>query len=147
MKQYNPDTDPYQDIIDLPRHISTTRKKMSLRDRSAQFSPFAAVSGYDTAIKESSRLTEERIILDENAKALLDEKLRIIQDQLNNSQEVEFIYFVPDQLKSGGQYVSLNGVLKKIDSYENHLLLMDGTIISIDDILDIKGHIFQIINE
>ncbi len=137
----------YDDIINLQRHISDHRKPMSIRDRSAQFSPFAAVSGYDTAIKETARLTVQKVELDEHAKTVLDEKLRIVQEQINKQEEIEIIYFEPDEIKSGGSYVTLVGIAKKLDPHERQVLMKDGTRIFIEDILDIQGDMFQIIDD
>jgi len=140
-------TDPYKDIIDLPRHISKTRGKMSLRDRSAQFSPFAAVTGHDHAIKETSRLTDKRIELDENAKNFLNEKLRIIQETIDDCQEIEVVYFHEDDKKSGGKYLPVIASVKKIDLYDSSLIMMNGEIIPIEDILEINGPIFQVLED
>lgn len=147
MKSYDKEANPYKDIIDLPRHISRTRGKMSLRDRSAQFSPFAAVTGHDHAIKETSRLTDKRIELDENTKNHINEKLRIIQENIKSHEEIEVIYFHEDDKKSGGKYLPVIGAVKKIDSYESSLIMTDGTIIYIEDILEIKGPIFSILED
>lgn len=147
MKEYNKETDPYKDIIDLPRHSSIYRKHMSIRDRSAQFSPFAAVAGHDHAIKETSRLTDKRIELDENEKNILNEKLRIIQEQINRGEEISIVYFQPDELKSGGTYVTIQGIVKKIDIYEEGLVMKKGLKIPIEDIIDIQGHIFHVLDD
>ena len=147
MKDYNNNTNPYKDIINLPRHIAIYRKHMSIRDRSAQFSPFAAVAGHDNAIKETSRLTNKKIELDENAKTLLDEKLDIIRDQLNTHQEIEITFFQPDHLKSGGSYLTKVDTVKKIDIYENTVIMNDGFRIPILDIIDIEGQIFQVLDD
>lgn len=147
MNDYNNDNNPYKDIINLPRHVSNHRKQMSRRDRSAQFSPFAAVAGHDSAIKETSRLTDKRIILGENAKTLLNEKLTLIQDQLDSLPEIELTFFQPDLLKSGGSYLTIIDAVKKIDAYESAVIMRMGTIIPIEDIVDIKGQIFQALDD
>jgi hypothetical protein len=130
-------TKTYDDIIDLPRPISSHRKPMSQSDRAAQFSPFAALTGFEGAIKESARLTDKRIELDENEKSILDEKLRNIQEQLGTHQEIEILFFQPDEMKVGGKFISERGLVKKIDAYERIVVMQNGTKIPIDDIAEI----------
>src|ERR1035437_4752031 len=96
--------DPYDDIIHLPHHISTTHPHMSAYDRAAQFAPFAALTGHDAAIAETARLTERRVELDEYSKADLNQRLCIIQDRMDEQPEVSITYFQPDQRKTGGAY-------------------------------------------
>lgn len=141
---------PYEDIIHLPHQVSGNRVQMSVHDRAAQFSPFAALTGFDGAIKETARLTDQRIELDETAKAVLDEKLRIVQEQSGRQQEVEFLFFRPDERKQGGAYVSVRGIVKKINAYERIVVMQDGTWISIEeiaDITDITGKMFQAVDD
>ena len=107
----------YNDIIDLPHHISTTRPRMSMLDRAAQFSPFAALTGYDAAIKETGRLTGQRIELTEECRAVLDRKQQVLLENLAEHPEVSVTYFVPDERKSGGAYVTVAGRVKKVDEY------------------------------
>ena len=101
---------PYDDIINLPHHTSASRPHMSAYDRAAQFSPFAALTGYDSAITETARLTDKRAELDEYSKAALNEKLCMIQDQTDEQPEVSITYFQPDNKKSGGAYMALNRI-------------------------------------
>lgn len=129
--------DNYEDIIDLPHHVSPNRNRMSMIDRAAQFSPFAALTGHDAAVKETARLTKEKIELDENAKTVLNEKLQMIAENLNAQSEITIIYFKPDERKSGGEYVEFRGAAKKIDEYERVIRMMDGTKISVDEIYEI----------
>lgn len=136
-------SEPYDDIINLPHHVSTTRPQMSRENRAAQFSPFAALTGYDTAIRETARLTDARIELDENAIAVLDMKLRMLADEMKQRREVEVTYFQPDEKKEGGAYVTATGVLKKIDDYARVLVFMDGRRIAIEDILEIECEVFK----
>ena len=127
----------YDDIIDLPHHISKKHPQMSLEARAAQFAPFAALTGYDDAVKETARLTNERIDLDEEAKMMLDAKLQVIREQLSEKPLVTITYFVPDAKKYGGKYVTTNGNVKKIDDYK-HLIILDNSLeIPIDEIIDI----------
>lgn len=128
----------YADIINLSHHVSSKHPQMSISDRAAQFSPFAALTGHEEAIKETARLTEERIELDEDRKSRLNEKLQIILGNNEKYPEVSIIYFLPDAKKTGGSYVSYTGRLKKIDEYEKVLVMTDGVRIKIDQIYEIK---------
>ena len=136
-------TGPYDDIIDLPHHVSATRPQMSIANRAAQFSPFAALTGYNAAINETARLTDEWIELDENAIAALDMKLRMLTDMIAEHPEISVTYFQPDNKKEGGAYVTAIGALRKIDDYENVIILMSGEKITIGDILDIECELFK----
>ncbi|MDD4772717.1 MAG: hypothetical protein PHZ09_03840 [Eubacteriales bacterium] len=131
-------TNPYDDIIGLPHHRSAARPAMSAHDRAAQFSPFAALTGYEDAVAETARLTDRKIELDENSKSDLNERLNIIQGTLNEQPEVSVTYFLPDKNKSGGKYVTATGCVKKIDEYEHIVLMRDGRIIPVDDIIEIN---------
>lgn len=142
MEENKNDKHPYEDIINLPHHVSSNRVHMSVYDRAAQFSPFAALTGFDGAIQETARLTDQRIELDEAEKTILDEKLRIVQENLSRYQEVEFIYFRSDEHKTGGEYITVRGVVKKIDAYERVAVMQNGTRIPIEEIVDIKGEMY-----
>jgi hypothetical protein len=137
--------DPYDDIIDLPHHTSASRPRMSAHDRAAQFSPFAALTGYDSAVTETARLTDTRVELDEYSKADLNEKLCIIQDRIDQQPEVSITFFQPDKIKSGGAYITATGCVKKIDEYEHAVVMQDATKILINDILEIDGELFGIL--
>jgi len=147
MKEDNNDEHQYDDIINLQHHVSSKREHMSVLDRAAQFSPFAAVVGYDGAIKETARLTDQRIELDEATKTILDEKLRIVREQLSSQQEIELVFFRPDEMKTGGAYISMIGTVKKIEGYERAVVMLDGTRIPIEEIIDITGEMFQAIDD
>jgi hypothetical protein len=134
--------DRYDDIIHLPHHVSKTRPQMSMMDRAAQFSPFAALTGYDAAIKETGRLTDEKIELGEETKAVLDRKQRYLSDMISVQPEITVTYFLPDERKSGGTYLSVTGKLKRIDEYERMMILTDGKKIPLDDIMDIESNLF-----
>ena len=142
------DTHKYDDIIQLPHHVSTSHPQMSLLDRAAQFSPFAALTGHDAAIKETQRLTEEWVELNEDRKNLLDEKLQMIRESLFNKKDgyglpkVMFTYFKPDEKKRGGAYLSVQGKVKKIDEYRHRVIMEDGTVLPIEYIADIEGELF-----
>lgn len=139
----NANNHQYDDIIDLPHHVSVTRPRMSMIDRAAQFSPFAALTGYDAAIKETGRLTNERIELTEDSRAVLDRKQQLLLDNLADHPEASVTYFVPDERKSGGAYVTVTGIVKKVDDYQRLLLLTDGTKIPLDEILDMESELFS----
>ena len=139
----NANNHQYDDIIDLPHHVSATRPRMSMIDRAAQFSPFAALTGYDAAIKETGRLTDERIELTEDSRAVLDRKQQLLLDNLADHPEASVTYFVPDERKSGGAYVTVTGIVKKVDDYQRLLILTDGTKIPLDEILDMESELFR----
>ena len=128
----------YDEIMGLPHHVSKTRPQMPLSDRAAQFAPFAALTGYDSAIKETGRLTDERIELDEEALTALDRKYQLLMDTLDDAPEVTIIYFQPDERKAGGQYVSATGTVKKVDTFGRRILLQDGTRIPLDSVFDLR---------
>lgn len=143
MNQHDADSHRYDDIIHLPHHVSTAHPPMPAADRAAQFSPFAALAGHEAAILETARLTDERAELDENAKAVLDEKLRMIQEMLPAHPEITVTYFQPDAKKSGGAYVSVTGRVKKLDLYRQCLLMEDGLKIPLGELYDMDGRIFN----
>ena len=133
----------YSDIINLPHHVSKSRPQMSMLDRAAQFSPFAALTGYDAAIKETGRLTDEKIELDEDTKAALDMKQAYLIEMIDEQPEITIIYFLPDAKKAGGAYVTVTGNLKRFDEYECLLILTNGKKIPMDDIADIECELFK----
>lgn len=135
--------DGYEDILNLPHHVSKTRPQMSMLDRAAQFSPFAALTGYDDAIKETGRLTDEKIEMDEDRKAALDMKQAYLIEMIDEQPEISIAYFLPDTKKSGGAYVTVTGNLKRFDEYERLLILTDGKKIPMDDIADIESDLFR----
>ncbi|WP_024736694.1 hypothetical protein [Enterocloster asparagiformis] len=144
MNQHDADSHRYDDIIHLPHHVSRAHPPMPAADRAAQFSPFAALTGHEAAIRETARLTDERAELDENAKAVLDEKLSMIQEMLPARPEITVTYFQPDAKKSGGAYVSVTGRVKKLDLYGQCLLMEDGLRIPLGELYDMDGRIFGI---
>ena len=128
----------YDDIIHLPHHVSTTHHRMSMLERAAQFQPFRALTGYEDAVRETARLTDDRVELTEDEKALLDGKLQRLADNLASHPLVTVTYFQPDKKKAGGAYVTATGQLKKIDDYEGVLILLGGERVIIEDILNIQ---------
>lgn len=138
-------TGKYDDIINLPRHVSKKHPPMPAIDRAAQFSPFAALTGYDAAIKEKGRLTDRRVELDEYMKDAISYKLQIIEERLGEHPEIAITYFQPDTKKSGGAYITAISSVKKIDKYERLVFMTDGTVISIDGIISIDGETVYIL--
>ena len=133
----------YEDIIGLPHHVSSKRPQMSMLDRAAQFSPFAALTGYDDAIQETGRLTDMKIEIGEEAREALDRKQQYLQEIIADRPEITITYCLPDERKAGGSYTSLTGTLKRIDYYERVFVLTDGTKIPLDEIVDIEGECFR----
>ena len=128
----------YDDIIHLPHHVSSTRPRMPMLDRAAQFQPFRDLSGYEDAVHETARLTDEKIELTEDEKAILDMRLQKLADEISSQPKVTLTYFQPDKKKAGGTYVCVTGQLKRIDDFEGALVLLGGDRILIEDILDIQ---------
>ena len=133
----------YADIIDLPHHQSDTRPKMSNYDRAAQFSPFAALTGHADSIKETARLTDEYSEPSEEMKAIMNEKILFLMEQLENQPEITITFFKPDEKKQGGEYITITGVVKKIKTYERQIQMTTGDLIPIDMIFGIDGEIFS----
>ena len=135
----------YNEIMGLPHHVSKTRPQMPMSDRAAQFAPFAALTGYDAAIKETGRLTVERIELDVEALSALDMKYQLLMEALDEAPEVTITYFQPDERKAGGKYVLAVGAVKKIDDFERRITMQDGAKIPMDDVLSIEGELFSVL--
>lgn len=131
----------YDDIIGLPHHVSDRRTRMPIADRAAQFSPFAALTGYDDAIEETARLTDMCIELDEGGKALLDEKLQQIRRAVASQPEITVTWFRADERKAGGAYAAFTGRVKKLDEYREAIVFTDGTAIPIRLIYHIETDI------
>ena len=141
--------DPYADILHLPHHQSANRPHMSLYDRAAQFSPFAALTGFDGVIAETGRMTERKIELSEYERALLDQQLIRIDEELRkeNHPEITVVYFVPNPRKAGGAYEEYAGYVRNIDAVERCIVFLAengrsaGKRIGISDILEIHGEL------
>ena len=129
----------YDDIINLPHHVSKNHRPMSLSDRAAQFAPFAALTGYDAEIKETARLTEERSELSEAEKEEISTDLQVLQSGINTHPQAVITYFVEDLLKQGGSYETVFGTVKKIDEQRHLLLMEDGTGIFFENITHIES--------
>lgn len=133
-----PDWYPYKDIINRPHPVSTHHRAMSMEERAAQFSPFAALTGYEAAIHETARLTDERIELDDDEKELLNEQLQLLAAHIQERPDVKVIFFEPDQTKSGGARKCMTGKLTKIDRYQQKLIFEDKSILPIEQLLHIE---------
>jgi len=133
----------YDDIIDLPHPISKRHPQMSPLNRAAQFLPFAALTGHDAAIRETARLTDTFIELDESRKEQLNEQLQLLREKLSQRPEIEATYFQPDEKKSGGTYITIRGRLKKIDEYRHRLLFTDGTSFPLENLFSLRGDLFS----
>ena len=134
---------PYEDIINLPPHISKKHPQPTMMERASRFSPFAAVTGYEDMVQEEARYTIEKAELDESAKEKISEKLGAIAQYLIEKPQVTITYFKPDHSKGGGEYVEVTGIVKHIDEYRRVVIMENGDIIYIEDIYDIKGKIFE----
>ena len=132
---------PYDDIINLPHHVSSRHPQMSLYNRAAQFAPFAALSGHDDAIEETARLTDEQRELSPGESEELNRKLAYLL-QRDESTSVDITYFLPDGRKKGGRYCTITGTIRKIDDIEGRITLTDGTVIPLNAVSDIRGEIF-----
>ncbi len=129
----------YDDIINIEYPTAKTRKRMTMSDRAAQFSPFAALTGYDEAIEETARLTDPKTMLSEDEQNEIGEKLAYLKDNIARKPVARIVFFVPDGLKSGGRYVTTEGKVKKIREFEKKILLSGGEEIAFDDILFIES--------
>lgn len=130
---------PYDDIINLPHHVSKTRPQMSRAERAAQFAPFSALVGYGAALVETARLTDRRIELEEDDRAAMDRKQQKLMERIGERPEVAVTWFVPDARKEGGQYITTVGRLKRIDEVRRVMVLVDRTEIPLDDVFDIEA--------
>lgn len=127
----------YDDIINLPHYVSKKHPRMLLEARSAQFAPFAALTGYDETIRETARLTNQKIEISEELKQVLDEKLLLIRNNIHTKPNIEVTYFIPDNKKDGGKYVTIKGKVLKVDEYRQKIIFENKTEISISEIIDI----------
>ena len=130
---------PYDDILSRPRPVSTAHPPMPLIDRAAQFSPFAALTGYEAAVLEAARLTEARPELDESRKEQLNACLQLLKAHSRERPQAEICYFKPDERKAGGACVTVTGAVKKVDDFTQRVTMADGTVIPMEDILNIKA--------
>lgn len=138
---------PYEDIINLPHPVSKIYNPMPMEKRAAQFSPFAALTGYEDGIKETARLTDHQISLDEDDIASINMKLIRLRDVIAENPVVNVTHFKKDEKKEGGKYVSSIDTLLKIDEYEKTIMLMGGKKIAIKDIIDIQSKCFDVLEK
>lgn len=127
----------YDDIINHPHHVSSKRPQMHMEERAAQFSPFAALTGYNDAIRETGRLTDDKTELDEDTQEEINRKLQFLAQHIGEKKKVRITYFEPDSKKTGGKYIKIACVVRKIDGYGKQIILSDGKRIPIDDLFDI----------
>lgn len=134
------DIEKYADILSLPHHVSPTRRRMSMAERAAQFSPFAALTGYGEAIQETGRLVERQAELSEDEKAVLDRTQQDILGMLEQGGHpaVKIIYFQPDRKKNGGKYVTVYGVVKRVDEVQRHIVLSDDRAVPFDALWEVE---------
>ena len=133
----------YDDIINMPHHVSGTHPHMSMHDRAAQFSPFAALTGHGDAVKETARLTDEKLELTEDEISGINQKLNFLTEHAEERPEITVEYFVPDEIKSGGAYIIVTGNFKRIDEAEQNLIFTNGDMINLNDISRIEGKVFD----
>ncbi len=136
-------SDKYKDIINLPHYTSKTRTRMSRFNRAAQFSPFAALTGYEDAVKETARFTNERVELDEYHISMINNKLSLALEKKDMKPFLSITFFRPDIRKKGGEYLTVSGVIRRVDEIKRSLVMEDGTIIPINNIYDIDSEIFE----
>lgn len=134
-------TEDFSDIINLPHHQSRRHPQMSMKERAAQFAPFAALTGYGSAISEVARLTEEQVPIGDDDNDRLNRLVTHIADRISEQPSVTIVYFKPDSRKQGGSYETITGRLKRIDDYEQQLVMLDGTAIPFENIMDISQNI------
>ena len=135
-------SDKYDDIINLPHHVSRKHPPMSLHNRAAQFAPFAALTGFGAEIMEAARLTSELVNMSEDAKAILDMKLQMIQDNISAHPQVTITYFEPDTIKHGGSYHTIVDGIKEIDEYKREFILLSGGRIPVDYVIELQSELF-----
>lgn len=133
----------YADIIDLPHHISKKYPRLSREQHAGQYAPFAALTGYSDDVKETARLIDKKIELDDCLKEIISNKLNYIDINIKNEPVVTITYFIKDTKKSGGKYEEITEKVRKINIFDNYILLYNNVKINIPDILDITGEIFK----
>ena len=143
MNRSNENPHRYDDMLDLPHHVSKVHPQMPMKNRAAQFSPFAALTGYDAAVRETERLTEERIELDESQKEEIAERVQTLLDMGRNAPEAAVTWFQPDAQKAGGAYITKTGRLLKYDAIGRILIMEDGTIVPLDNLYGIESPVFH----
>lgn len=130
------DNYPYKDILNIKYPFSLIKERQDISIRAGQFAPFSALTGYDDQVKETERITDCEITLDDDKKNLLDKKINYIRKKINNI-EVEVVYFIKDKIKKGGKYNTKTGVVHKIDDYKKEIIFKDKEKIKINNIIQI----------
>ena len=133
----------YESIKYLPHHVSTAHPQMSMLDRAAQFSPFAALTGYDDAVEETARLTDSRYELSDYELEALNAKFQYLRENVKDEPKITVLYFKPDAKKDGGAYLEHTGNVRKIRDYEQQLIMEGGLIIQFTDIYELSGDFFK----
>ena len=128
----------YDDILNMPHHVSSARPHMSMHDRAAQFSPFAALTGYDDTVRETARLTDEKQELTADRISDLNQKIAFLKEHAEERPEITVEYFIPDDKKSGGEYVTISGKFRRIDEYNHNMVFASGEEIPLNDIFEIE---------
>lgn len=133
----------YDKIINLPHYELKNHTRMSIENRSAQFAPFSALTGYSDEVKETARLTNKEILMSEDMKSIMDMKLQIVDSHIKEKPEITILYFIKDKKKSGGEYVEYTGNIKRIDTINQAMDFTDGLKINLKDILDINAEFIK----
>ena len=128
----------YDDIINLPHHQSTKHKQMSNYQRAAQFAPFAALTGYDAEIDETARLTDKKLELSDEQESYLNEQIQLLIERISEKPQSQITYFVPNERKSGGEYVTVTGNVRRVDDHNREIVFTDGLTVKIDDVWNIR---------
>lgn len=134
----NKESEDYSDIIHLPHHVSHNHPQMTMMARAAQFAPFSALTGFNSVIHETARLTDHEIILEDDANYRLNTVLSTLMERLEEHPTISVSYFMPDEQKSGGKYASVTGQLKRINDFEQVMIMVDGTTIPLAHVMDIQ---------
>jgi hypothetical protein len=132
----------YSDIFDRPHHVSSKRPQMSRSNRAAQFSPFAALTGYDSLVAESARVTDQKVKLSDEEYEVLNKRLNYLQDHLSELPIIQVLYFEPDKKKSGGSYVEFSGTIRRVRQHEGLLLTTTSIEIPFESIAELSGDFF-----
>ncbi len=132
----------YDAILHLPHHVSEKHPPIPMEERAAQFSPYAALTGFGAVINETRRLTDPRQILSEETLAQLNRQYQLLLEHLPERPKITVTYFQPDGRKEGGAYLTLTGRVKKVDAYEQRLVLEDGSVIAMENIMAMDGELF-----
>lgn len=132
----------YADIINLKRPQSN-HNHLSIESRASQFSPFAALTGYDNEVKETARITDKRIDIDDGLREMLNAKLNYLNDHIKENPNISITYFAKDPKKEGGKYLTKQGIIKRIDTVNEIIKFNDNMTISMNDIINITGDIFN----